>query len=195
MELTINGRRITFVTGDITNQPDADAIVNAANKYLKGGQGVCGAIFRAAGWDSLQRDCWQHKADGPQEVRCPTGEARMTEAFRLPNKAVIHAVGPIYNPSPLWDSQNEDELRSAYRNSLDLAAEHGFKTIAFPAISCGIYRYPLDEAACISVDECVKWLAETDASVEEIRFVFLPMADGPEIQAAFELAAAGYSDA
>jgi len=124
---------------DITNLA-VDAIVNAANEELLPGGGVCGAIHRAAG-PELAGAC---AAVAP----CPTGEARLTPGFRLPSRFVIHAVGPVWNGG----GHGEPELlAAAYRSSLRLAREHGLRSIAFPAISTGIYGYPLAEATAIAV--------------------------------------------
>jgi O-acetyl-ADP-ribose deacetylase (regulator of RNase III) len=124
---------------DITTL-DTDAIVNAANEALAPGGGVCGAIHRAAG-PELSRACL---AVGP----CPAGEARITPGFRLPAKYVIHAVGPVWQGG----RQNEAELlASAYRSAMRLADQHALRSIAFPAISTGIYGYPLGEATRIAV--------------------------------------------
>ena len=136
--------RITVEKGDIT-KARVDAIVNAANERMLGGGGVDGAIHRAAGPELLEA-CRKVPEVRPG-VRCPTGEARITPGFRLPAKHVIHTVGPVYGGRP----RDAELLASAYRSSLQLAVENGLKTIAFPAISCGVYAYPLDEAAAIAV--------------------------------------------
>jgi len=124
---------------DITTL-DTDAIVNAANESLAPGGGVCGAIHRAAG-PELARAC---AAAAP----CPTGEARLTPGFRLPARFVIHAVGPVWHGGGAGEA---DLLASAYRSTVRLAAEHGLSSIAFPAISTGIYGYPLEQATPIAV--------------------------------------------
>jgi O-acetyl-ADP-ribose deacetylase (regulator of RNase III) len=133
--------------GDITRL-DVDAIVNAANQRMLGGGGVDGAIHRAAGPDLLAA-CLAVPEVRP-DVRCPTGDARITPGFRLPARFVIHTVGPV------WRGGHAGEdvlLASCYRRSLELADAHSLGSVAFPAISCGIYGYPPEQAAAIAVRE------------------------------------------
>lgn len=140
--------RIDIILGDIT-KVNADAIVNAANKTLLGGGGVDGAIHRAAGRELL-KECL--KLGG-----CETGEAKITKGYKLPAKYVIHTVGPI------WRDGKKDEdllLGSCYRNSLRLAVDNGIKTVAFPSISTGAYRFPLKRAAEIAMREISGFLKE-----------------------------------
>jgi O-acetyl-ADP-ribose deacetylase (regulator of RNase III) len=149
--------RIAVIEGDITAL-DVDAIVNAANERLAPGGGVCGAIHRAAG-PELARAC---AAIG----HCPTGEARITPGFRLPARHVIHAVGPVWHGG----GQREDELLAGcYRRSLDLAAGNGIRSIAFPAISTGIYGYPLERATRIAIAAVREDLAR-HAGIERVVF-------------------------
>ena len=137
---------IKIVQGDITTA-DVDAIVNAANPLMLGGGGVDGAIHRAAGAELLAA-C--RKVPVENGVRCPAGQARITGAGNLKAKYVIHTVGPRYGV----DEPAERLLVSAYQNSLDLTMSHGCNSIAFPAISCGVYGYPPKEAARIAVTVC-----------------------------------------
>lgn len=151
---------VTVVQGDLTQQ-DVGAIVNAANERMLGGGGVDGAIHRAAG-PELLRACRAVPEVRPG-VRCPTGEARITPGFRLLARYVIHTVGPVYGGRP----SDADRLASALRSSLRLAVDHDVGTVAFPAISCGVYGYPADEAAAVAASV----VAERAWALDEIRFV------------------------
>jgi O-acetyl-ADP-ribose deacetylase (regulator of RNase III) len=139
----VTGERtvVEAVQADLTTL-DLTAIVNAANSALRGGSGVCGAIFRAAGWDEMQAAC--------DEIGgCPTGEAVVTPGFGLRATWVIHTVGPVWHGG----RQGEPELlRSCYRRSLEVAGEIGAVSIGFPAVSTGIYGYPADAAADVAVE-------------------------------------------
>lgn len=150
---------ITIVEGDITSAK-VDAIVNAANPKMLGGGGVDGAIHKAAG-PKLLEACRQIKS--VNGIRCPFGEARITSAGDLQAKYVIHAVGPIYRN----EARPEQVLENAYSNALQLAVDNGCQSIAFPAISCGAYGYPIEEAANIAIQVC-----RQHASLD-IRFYFL----------------------
>ena len=150
--------RMELVQGDITRLP-VDAIVNAANSSLLGGGGVDGAIHRAAGPELLE-EC-RHLGG------CKTGQARITGGYRLPARYVIHAVGPVWRGG----GQGEpDLLASCYRSSLALAVENQVRTIAFPAISCGIFGYPPYHAARIAVGETSRFL-EAEPAIERVVFV------------------------
>jgi O-acetyl-ADP-ribose deacetylase len=155
---------LSVVRADITTL-DVDAIVNAANTGLLGGGGVDGAIHRAAGPDLLAA-CRAIPEVRPG-VRCPTGEARLTSGFRLKARYVIHAVGPVWNGGEFHEPEL---LASCYRSSLILARAHGLRSVAFPAISCGIYGYPLDLAAMIAVRE-VRGFLTSGATPTEVMLV------------------------
>jgi O-acetyl-ADP-ribose deacetylase (regulator of RNase III) len=150
--------RIDIVRGDITKL-DVDAIVNAANTTLLGGSGVDGAIHRAAG-PELLAEC---RALGG----CRPGEAKLTRGYKLPTRYVIHTVGPVWTGGKAGERQT---LTNCYQNSLQLTVENGIKTIAFPAISCGAYRYPVPQAAQIAVETTRDFLATTD-KIDKVIFV------------------------
>ncbi len=141
--------QIQVVQGDITKL-DCDGIVNAANRSLLGGGGVDGAIHRAAGPELLAECRTLHG--------CRAGKAKITKGYRLKAKYIIHAVGPIYSGA----AEDAVQLADCYRNSLDLAKEHDIHSIAFPAISTGVYGYPLEDATEIAVKTVARWL-ETHA--------------------------------
>jgi len=149
---------IEIMQGDITQQ-NVDAIVNAANNTLLGGMGVDGAVHRSAG-PALLEEC--RTLGG-----CPTGEARITHGYALRAKHVIHTVGPVWHGG----TRKEPEcLANCYRNSLDFAAEHGVRSIAFPSISTGVYGYPIGMASKIAMTTVRKWL-EDPGPIELVRFV------------------------
>jgi len=150
--------RIRIIEGDITRQP-VDAIVNAANTSLLGGGGVDGAIHRAAGPELLE--------ETRQIGGCPTGEARVSRGYRLPAKWVIHTVGPV------WSGGHKNEeglLANCYRNSLRAAVDAGARSVAFPSISTGAYRFPLERATEIAMQETRRFL-EGDDALKEVLFV------------------------
>ena len=149
--------KIDIVRGDITKL-DVDAIVNAANTTLLGGGGVDGAIHRAAG-PELLAEC--RALDG-----CRPGEAKITRGYGLPTRFVIHTVGPVWRGG---EHHEPETLMNCYRNSLQLAVENEIKTIAFPAISCGAYGYPIPEAAQVALKAGRDFLA-TDDSIDKVTF-------------------------
>jgi O-acetyl-ADP-ribose deacetylase (regulator of RNase III) len=160
--------RLTIRRGDITKLA-LDAIVNAANTTLLGGGGVDGAIHRAAGPELL--------AECQTLGGCRPGEAKITRGYKLPARFVIHTVGPV------WSGGNRgepDTLANCYRNSMGVAAENDVRSIAFPAISCGAYRYPIADAARIAVETTVEFLRE-NSSIAEVIFVV----SSDEIEAAY----------
>lgn len=160
MQTTTWRDRFQLLDGDIT-QLDVDAIVNAANNTLLGGGGVDGAIHRAAGPELLD-ECYA--LDG-----CPTGDAKITKGYRLPARFVIHTVGPVW-----YGGQNNEEalLASCYRRCFELVEEHGMKSVAFPAISTGIYSFPGDLAARISLQEIRSFLDRNEEMEQVIVMCF-----------------------
>jgi O-acetyl-ADP-ribose deacetylase len=151
--------KIGILQGDIT-QLAVDAIVNAADSSLLGGGGVDGAIHRAAG-PELMQEC--RRLQG-----CKTGQAKITQGYRLPARHIIHTVGPV------WQGGSADEaelLASCYRASLKLAVKHQLQTIAFPAISCGIYGYPVEQAAIVAVRTVADFLEQDGSAIAGVSFV------------------------
>lgn len=155
-----HSQRLELVQGDITDQV-VDAMVNAANSQLAGGGGVDGAIHRRGGGQIMA------ETDRRYPQGCPTGSAVISGAGTLSAKYVIHAVGPIYRDG---QSGEAELLASAYRHCLQLAAEHNCRSIAFPSLSTGAYRYPLSEASRIALSTCCDFLRSTDV-VQLVRFV------------------------
>ncbi len=152
--------RLACVQGDLTLER-VDAIVNAAGASLRGGGGVDGAIHRAAG-PGLLAECVERHPDG-----CPVGEARLTGGHRLPARCVIHTVGPVWSGGRAGEPEL---LASCYRSAVALAAEHGLRTLAFPAISTGVFGYPLRDAAEVALGTLAQALAATP-TIESARMV------------------------
>lgn len=165
--------KIKIIQGDITTLK-TDAIVNAANTSLLGGGGVDGAIHRAAGPELL--------AECKTLNGCATGEAKMTKGYQLPAKYVIHTVGPVWHGGRKKEAQL---LESCYRNSLQLAEDHDLHSIAFPAISTGVYGFPFDQASKIAI-QTVKDFLKTPGSLEEVIFVLYGKSDFEKFQHIFE---------
>ncbi len=162
--------RVVVKVGDITKE-DVDAIVNAANSTLMGGGGVDGAIHRAGGTEILKECKGIRRTQYPQGL--PTGEAVITSAGKMAARYVIHTVGPVFGGG---GKEKADQLAACYRNSLALAGKKGLKTVAFPAISTGVYGYPLDQAAQVCSKAVQDFLA-SEATVQEVRLVFFGQQD------------------
>lgn len=160
--------RFQIVRGDITQQ-QVDVIVNAANSALLGGGGVDGAIHRAGG-PSILEEC---KAIRARQGGCPTGEAVITGAGKLPAQKVVHTVGPIWRGGKAGEAE---QLANCYRQSLKLVVDHGFKSVAFPCISTGVYGYPPELAAPLAL-ATVREFVRTHSGLEEVRFVVFSDAD------------------
>lgn len=170
----IGETRLVLLQGDITVQ-DTEAIVNAANEGLWGGGGVDGAIHRAGG-PAIAEECRRIREE---RGGCPTGQAVITSGGNLKARYVIHTVGPVWSGG----AKGEDELlASAYRSSLDLAREYGIKTLSFPSISTGAYRFPVERAARIALGTVTSYLKEYPGTFEEVRFVLF----SPPILEAYE---------
>lgn len=167
---------IELIKGDITKIDNVDAIVNAANSSLLGGGGVDGAIHRAAGPELL----FECRLLGG----CKTGQAKITKAYRLPCKHIIHTVGPVWNGG----SHNEDQLLAdCYQNSLKLAAEHDIRTIAFPSISTGIYAFPVERAAKIAIGTVNGFLQDNPETFDRVVWVLFDDRTQAAYQAALQM--------
>ncbi len=161
----VGGASLELVRGDITQQ-EVDAVVNAANPSLMGGGGVDGAIHRAGG-PAILEECKQIVRTLPGH-RLPPGEAVLTTGGRLPARFVIHTVGPVWRGG----TEGEDQvLARAYRSSLQLAREHGLRSVAFPSISTGAYGFPVERAASVALRTVVEVLRENPGAFQRVRFV------------------------
>lgn len=158
------GIKIECIQGDISNQPDMDAVVNAANAQLRRGGGVAGAIHRAAG-PKLEEECLHLAPIKP-------GQAVITRGYNLPNRYVIHCLGPVYGR----DEPSDLLLADCYRNALGLAEQHRIETIGFPAISTGVFGYPLEAAAEVALNTVCRELPQLK-SVRQVRFVLFSEKD------------------
>ena len=163
--------RIEAITGDIANQPDLDAVVNAANAELMPGGGVAGALHRAAG-PELAEACRPHAPIAP-------GEVVVTEAFGLPNHWVIHCLGPRYG----IDDPPDRLLHDCYRKTLEHAEAYRMASVGFPALSTGAFGYPFGDAAAVAVDAIESTLARLEVPPEVIRFVFFSVRDQEQFEA------------
>jgi O-acetyl-ADP-ribose deacetylase (regulator of RNase III) len=167
METEIGKTKLSLIQGDITLQ-ETEAIVNAANTSLLGGGGVDGAIHRAGGSKILE-EC---KAIRAKQGGCPTGEAVITSGGNMKAKYVVHTVGPVWSGG----NRNEEQLlRNAYYNSLNLAGENGIKSVSFPSISTGVYRFPIDKASRIALNTVKEFLQKHN--FVEVRFVLFSERD------------------
>ncbi|WP_050183204.1 O-acetyl-ADP-ribose deacetylase [Domibacillus robiginosus] len=153
MKTQINGNVLELIVGDITEQT-TDAIVNAANGSLLGGGGVDGAIHQAAG-HSLMDECKKVRTEKLNGEELETGEAILTKGYELPAQFVIHTVGPVWNGGAEGE---EEKLASCYKNALQVAIENGIKSISFPSISTGVYRFPIEQAAVIALRTVTNFL-------------------------------------
>lgn len=178
METTIGSTKIRLVRGDITDQ-DVDGIVNAANNTLMGGGGVDGAIHRRGGPEILA-EC---KALVAQSGQLPTGLAVVTTGGNLPARRVIHTVGPVYKGG--YDGENT-KLERAYQSSLQLAVDEGLRTLAFPSISTGAYRFPIDEASLVALNTMVRFCRENPDALDEIRVVLFSAEDMSAYETRFD---------
>ncbi|QDG49881.1 O-acetyl-ADP-ribose deacetylase [Persicimonas caeni] len=178
MHVEVNGTTLRLVQGDITNQR-VDAVVNAANSSLMGGGGVDGAIHRKGGPEILEACKKVREEMGGAKL--PTGEAVTTTAGNMPVEKVIHTVGPVWKGG---DAGEYELLANAYRHSLEQAAEHGLKTVAFPSISTGAYGFPIEEAAEVAIETIREFLENHPDTFDEVRMVLFSVDDLQEYERA-----------
>jgi O-acetyl-ADP-ribose deacetylase (regulator of RNase III) len=176
MQRTIGTHVLELVQGDITQQ-QVDAVVNAANSRLAGGGGVDGAIHRRGG-PAIMEETRRRYPQG-----CPTGSAVISTAGELPARYVIHAVGPRWHGGR---SAEAEQLASAYRTALELAAEHGCRSVALPALSTGAYGYPMDQAARVALQTVIEFLRDRAGPPLQVRFVLFDQAAYDAFAAALE---------
>lgn len=179
MKVEINGNILEFKKGDITTV-QADAIVNAANGTLLGGGGVDGAIHRAAGKELLQ-ECKRIREEQLHGEELPSGDAVMTKGYNLPADYVIHTVGPVWEGG---EHKEAERLSNCYKNSLTLMREHQLQHIAFPSISTGAYRFPIELAAAVAIETVVEYLKKE--RVGKVTFVLFSEEDKEIYQTTYE---------
>jgi len=176
MERVFGTSKLSVVSGDLLKSPDLDLIVNPANEALKGGVGMCGDIFKAAGWSSLKFACEGYLPD-VRGVRCPVGESRTTPAFNLPNAGIVHSVCPIVS-----DEETPIFIADAYTSALDECARLGYASIGVSSMG----PLPASEMADLAISACARWMtANRGSSVREVRMVFSLLGEGPGLRLHF----------